>query len=360
MFTSEKAYELPLVKNYVAHWGLKEAVRELFQNALDCDSPFDVQFKDNILEITSVNSTLQARSLLLGATTKNDDPKSIGQFGEGYKIAMLVLVRLGKFVQILNGKFSWVPTFRESKIYDGEKTLHVIEHKHDVKGHVGLKFRICGITDDEYELIRLSCIHLWDDEQRGTYTQTSMGRIYPFPNKLYVNGLYVCDTELNHSYDVLPEFITLERDRQTVSSWDLKYTAKEMWFLTKQYDKIAEMMEADAPEMTYAGFSTPELVKEACYKLFKSKHSGKIAVKNQQELEACVKRGMEVVVVSQPYYGALHGHASYIAENRSYELKVPTVYLEEWLRNNASYMRKEAKVNFKSLLALSEKWVTKS
>lgn len=34
-----KSYELPLARDYVRHWGVTEAVRELLQNMLDSESP---------------------------------------------------------------------------------------------------------------------------------------------------------------------------------------------------------------------------------------------------------------------------------------------------------------------------------
>ena len=109
-------YELSLSPEYVSHWGIVEAVREIFQNAIDQaavqeDNPMFFSYEknevksagwgmtyeqDGVLRIGNRDSILDAKSLLLGATTKRDDQKTIGQFGEGYKIATLVLLRSGK------------------------------------------------------------------------------------------------------------------------------------------------------------------------------------------------------------------------------------------------------------------------
>jgi hypothetical protein len=48
-------YELSLVKEYVSRWGMKEAVRELIQNALDSASPFVYEF------ITAENNSFALR-----------------------------------------------------------------------------------------------------------------------------------------------------------------------------------------------------------------------------------------------------------------------------------------------------------
>ena len=33
-----KNYELPISPNYVSNWGIKEAIREILQNAIDSDN----------------------------------------------------------------------------------------------------------------------------------------------------------------------------------------------------------------------------------------------------------------------------------------------------------------------------------
>lgn len=80
-----ESYELPLSRDNVRHWGLKEAVRELIQNALDSESPFEYAFAQGQLFITSRFARLEARTLVLGSTSKSDRDDAIGSFGEGYK-----------------------------------------------------------------------------------------------------------------------------------------------------------------------------------------------------------------------------------------------------------------------------------
>ena len=123
-----RRYELSLSENYVSNWGLVEAIREIFQNAIDQEnmarppkdwyddvekeSPNKMFFnfavdshnpnKYRTLSIGNKESILDVNSLLLGETTKSDDKRAIGKFGEGYKLALLVLTRLGKKIKIFN------------------------------------------------------------------------------------------------------------------------------------------------------------------------------------------------------------------------------------------------------------------
>ena len=65
IFKSSKTYELPLSKDYVRHWGMSEAVRELIQNGLDSDSPFEWETReeDQTLVIRSRFAKLEPKTL---------------------------------------------------------------------------------------------------------------------------------------------------------------------------------------------------------------------------------------------------------------------------------------------------------
>ena len=89
-----KKYELSLSRNYVSSWGIEEAIRELLQNAKDSNGEdvIDIDKSSGTITITNKNTSIPSSTLLLGNTSKGDDLDKIGQFGEGYKLALLVLV----------------------------------------------------------------------------------------------------------------------------------------------------------------------------------------------------------------------------------------------------------------------------
>lgn len=113
-------YPLSLTSNYVSDWGLWEAVREIIQNALDNKSGHSISYDSNqeTLTITSDEVKLEASTLLLGNTSKRDDSSKIGSFGEGYKIACLVLLCRGYAVSINNADVVWEPSFQHSVLFD--------------------------------------------------------------------------------------------------------------------------------------------------------------------------------------------------------------------------------------------------
>lgn len=358
LFQQQTIFELPLSKDYVRHWGPVEAVRELVQNSLDSESPFEwwINIETGSVTLTSKHSRLPPESLLLGHTTKAEDPATIGKFGEGYKIALLVLHRNGVQVRILNQEYEWVPEFRPNKMYNGAELLCVVQTKLP-KRNEGLTFEVKGLSGDDLLRIIDGCLHFQRD--LGPTYETPQGRILPErPGKLYVGGLYICETGLTHGYDVKPEHIKLERDRQTVSDWDLKLLTAKMWFDAGPdfLRQVAEMIEAGVSDLQYAEFSTPAIVKEALWDLWKERHPGAVAVKSQEELQRLVDSGMtKVVVVNSTVHTILNSTQQY-RERAVVQVDTPRQVLDKWFTANHRRILPGAAETFLKILEQSNKW----
>jgi len=351
IFLNCRTYELPIARSYVRHWGMAEAVREIIQNALDSESPFEYEFSGEKLLVRSRFASLAVSTLLLGATSKADNKDAIGSFGEGYKIALLVLARAGYPVRVLNGDRVWTPVFKHSRQFDAE--VLCIEDAPAAAKVEGIAFEISGLTPGDVAQIRESCLYMQDN--LGALMTTSYGKILrDRPGKLYVGGLFVCETKLRFGYDMKPEHLRLERDRQTVSSFDMLFLAKTMWFETERFDEIAELIGQEAPDMEYAQFGAPDMVKEACYRAFRAKHPGAVIAKDQEELDSLIKRGMTNVIFSN--------YAPYVSSAPSYRAEVvipatpPADVLAKWLRDNRKGMRTESIVAFKDLIVRASDW----
>jgi hypothetical protein len=347
-----KIYELPLARDYVRGWGVKEAVRELIQNAIDSPAPFEYSQGNELLTITSRGVRLDASTLVLGRTSKADDDDQIGQFGEGYKLAMLVLTREGKALTIANGDKLWKPEFRMSRQF-GVETLHILET--DIDQTDRLDFMVGSLTDDDQQAIIDSCLML--QPAQCEVIRTDRGDILPErPGKLYVGGLYICDTDLKYGYNFKPCYMPLERDRKTVDSWELQAATKDIWFDTHQHDKIAELIAADVPDVKYAEYSSSEQVREACYRHFQKNHAGKVIARNQEELNELVKRGMSVYVGGGAYYSNVSRAESYKNSYAPPRKIPPEEFLRGWLKDNESAMLPRTIKAFQSLIQQSKKW----
>lgn len=360
-----KTYELSLVKDYVAHWGMAHAVRELIQNALDSDSPFVYEFFNEGeglrgLRLQSEFATLTPQTLLLGATSKAGAADAIGSFGEGYKIALLVLTREGYNTEILNGDVLWKPRFRYSKTFEQE--ILVVDEAHASAANRGLTFTVHGLTEADEEKIRASCLRMQDSI--GAIKQTSYGDILlDQPGKLYVGSLYICETELKFGYNIKPAHVTLERDRQTVSDWDLKNVTLNCWYETKEFERIAKMIADQVPDVSYSNYNSNELVKEACYQLFRRRNPESLIAETPEQMREMIEEGLtKTVYVGDGMYHAVSRSSSYKQEQRSPPpvRTPPHETLMSFLTAHEKGMRVSTKKALRALIAEAQrKWVLK-
>lgn len=351
-------YQLSMSRNYVSNWGVLEAVREFIQNALDSDSPFEYSFEGDQFSITSRYDTLDARTLILGSTSKADQASKIGCFGEGYKLALLVLEREGKKPSIYNGDKLWTPVFEHSEQFDTE-LLTIVESENPFPD-TGICFMVNNLAEDEQAAIRDSCLRMQPPMKDVIGTETCS--ILPSrPGKLYVGGLFVCKTNMNYGYDFLPEHMQLERDRQTVSDVTLKFRVKDAWFTIDDQDLVAELIEDGAPDLEYANYDTPEPLAELLFSRFTAKYPDGIAVKSQTEADTLKTQGHahRGVYMSSGYHGALSSSSSYRARNAPVKAQTPADILEDWYKTNRKHLSRSGRESFRALIKKADKWEPK-
>lgn len=111
--------------------------------------------------------------------------------------------------------------------------------------------------------------------------------------------------------------------------------------------------------MEYANYGTPEVVREACYRLFQQRHPGAVVAGSQKELEQMVAQGLErVVVVGGAFRDCVATSNSYMTQD-AVVLRSPKQVMEDWFSENRKHMRREAIVAFKELLAQAGGWKLK-
>lgn len=306
-----RKYELSISADYVPEWGIVEAVREFFQNALDeevRDSSntmfFSYDRENEKLTIGNKHSELDIKSLLLGNTSKNDNPETIGKHGEGYKIATVVLLRCGKQISFNNycRREVWRPRLVRSRKYDGMlvptffvETAAVWEK---VPEH-SLLIEIAGVTAEEYEQIKQSNLHL----QKYEKVTTMYGEILTekrFAGKVYVGGLYICEEpELDIGVNFKPNFVRLERDRSMVDSFDIQWYASRMVETSGDKEQIKKSMDSYSGKFIYCE-CVPESLKNEIAEDFINENGAKaVPVANQKDLELMKKRGWKPVITSE-------------------------------------------------------------
>lgn len=250
-----RKYELGLSKNYVLDWNVWFGIREFIQNAIDQsktieDNKMSIDYDEEkeILKICNKKSILEHHTLLLGSSSKKDDGKTIGMFGEGYKLALLALTRQGKKVTIYNyGKREvWTTRFSKLKKYDYVETLIVEVNTAFPWNKIpnnDLIIQIEGITSEEFKIVKEHTLLLQGDY---VYYPTKFGNILEgeqFSGQIYINGLRVCSkSEFKYGYDILPSYLKIGRDRNIIDSYDIKRIARKMWLLSNKKEIIKELL----------------------------------------------------------------------------------------------------------------------
>lgn len=306
-----RKYELSISADYVPEWGVVEAVREFFQNAIDEEMRdqsnsmiFSYDSENERLIVGNKHSELDIKSLLLGNTSKNDNPDTIGKHGEGYKIATTVLLRCGKQIVFNNycRREVWRPRLVKSRKYDGMlvptffvETAAVWEK---IPEH-SLLIEISGVTAEEYERIKESNLHL----QNYKKLETVYGEILSderFTGKVYVGGLYICDEgKLDIGVNFKPNFVRLERDRSMVSSFDIQWYASRMIESCGNKEQIKKSMDQYSGRYIYCECVPDSLKNEIAEDFINENGAKAVPVANQKDLELMKKRGWKPVITSE-------------------------------------------------------------
>jgi len=325
-----RKHELAISSDYVPNWTLVDAIRELFQNAIDTGDWF-YEYEDGKLTIGNKNVSLSTQSLLLGSSSKRDDDDTIGKFGEGYKIATLVLLRLNKAVMFYNQAVGeiWYPRFVNSKRY-GTKVLTFFIESDTVTGD-DLLITIDGVSQREFEDIKESNLHLQDTPKM---IETDLGNILLEGHKslVYVNGLYVCAyKEYQHGYDFKPAHIELDRDRKLVSDFELKWMASAMWSAVseEQASTIVELSEKNAADVRYvSSHRQPHktLQDTAAMKFHRQYGDHAVPVTTQHEADI-VPKAYKPIIVTESYSELIRGSSFHTDPD---PLPPPKQRLRDW------------------------------
>ncbi len=292
--------ELPIAANYVGNWGLWEAVREIWQNALDQGETSGVQSRMDYhmgrIQIASYG-VLKPSSLVLGNSTKAGDTTKRGKFGEGYKLALIALLRLGHSVTIRNSDEVWFPRFKHSEQFDTEVLVIQINQTSPPDNDQEVIFKIDGVTQEAWDKLQLNML---DGVTYGILDEPRQ------KGRVYVGGLYVCtikDFECGYSFK--PDQLKLDRDRGLVSSYDLQNLAAELWAArtTQQsLSRVVELIKSGSNDTGFVHYHTEanSPVVKAVVADFETEHGvAAVAVSSQEEVQRAQAAGVKWVLVPQ-------------------------------------------------------------
>lgn len=254
-----RRFELGMALNYASSWGVAEGVREFFQNALDEEKEnpenemsFSYDPDEMVITISNAKSRLTPKTLLMGNSTKKGKEELIGEHGEGYKVATVVLLRNGVTVRIYNNESNevWESRVVKSKRYDSDIVCFDIKKEFFNKKD-NLVIELSGITPEMYQDIVKK--NLWLQEDLGDVKEGEYGTVLlddRYSGDIFVEGLFVCHKEtIKWGYNLKANLVTLDRDRGLVDSFDLQWTLAEV--IAGLKDPKFVIANLDVPDMRY-------------------------------------------------------------------------------------------------------------
>jgi hypothetical protein len=232
-------------------------MRELFQNGMDAHEQgllmtysFDEKLRQ--LAIKNEGASLPRESLVLGVTSKRNAANQRGEFGEGYKLAMATLCRLGAHVTIFNGKEIWIPELIHSDVFNTEVLSFTI--KPSAIEH-SLTIVVTGIPVAEWELANERLLFLYDTQPKALSCNDGSILLEPqYAGKLYVKGIFVNDLPDKHKFGYDLSKIKLDRDRQIPDIYALRYALCCLLKRTTELGllkplEVLEILEAESGEI---------------------------------------------------------------------------------------------------------------
>lgn len=348
-----RRHKMSLDVEYVKDWDVQDALREVFQNSIDHNDWF-WNYHNKELQIVSNNATLSTRTLLLGHSKKNGD--AIGKFGEGYKLAMLVLCRLGYSPIIRTGKEVWKPKLINSRTYQTQQLVFDVSDGYDQ--YENIQFIIPNIDNQVFSDLMDRNLHV---RKPTIGWQTRYGQILTedYAGKVFVGGLYVCNIDMRHGYDLNPSCINLDRDRRLVRDFDLQWLTCQMWKETEEYDYLLTLIKEDAPDVKYLDsftYSAKQGLADKAAEAFLDEHGPEaVPVVDNYDISQAKEQGHENIVLVPKVTVQLLGQSSlWSRPEPKIVKKTPREILLDFQKKFP--FSREAEEEFEVILTLAEGW----
>lgn len=276
--------DYPINLSYREQWENWEAIREVVQNALDAGNKKNIELKkeDGDLIVSDTGEGMSVRHLILGVSEKDRGDR--GQFGEGLKIALVVLKRLGYDVTIKSDNLE-IKT--DTTDIADEKCLQLHYKEYDDIVFDGTKVVIHAYDGELYR-----------DRFVGIGNNSEVIESTPYGDLLedggvYVKDIYVDDYDTKFGYNL--DDLEIGEDRSIANEWSLKRNIRNVWGEIDNKELWSELFEVIKDGKYYEGKmdwrsatlsrSSKNVVREAFGDVFDTP-SGKKAVLSTTESDS--------------------------------------------------------------------------
>ena len=327
-------------KDYCSDWTPVHALRELAQNAIDSGQNYTCDYSDDEVRIVTRNATLPMAVFTLGVSQKSEG--AIGKYGEGFKIAMLVLTREGLDPVIVSGNLRITGLFSPHEV-TGVDTFKLVLTEEEVALNT-IDFT-CSNSGIDLAQLAEEVTAFSNDPLAKTNT---MDLLHDRIGFVYVNGLLVTkDSNLKFGYNISPDLIELNRDRRSISGLSLALgklhaeRASDSVKLSLLYDLLVQ----GAYDVTDVRWFLTYTQKKWMADAFRRQY-GDIGIQR-------IGSDGRGITVTDNLFGILNGN---IEEVKIIDPEAPEQVLNQFVIDNRRFMRRDIRVRFDKLIEKSKGW----
>jgi len=242
----EKVDEIvyPISLQYRKHWTEWDAIREIVTNCMDETEKWQIQRTKDGIVFRDYGSGMKRKHFIVGVSEKKSK-EAIGRFGEGFKFACFVMLRLGYKPVIrsrdFEASFSLHEMFGETCVkVSFTKSPKIEGTEVTFKGYHGPSFADRFISANSHHEI------LWEYGYNDRYKIIKPQKV----PKLYVGGIYMYDIpKAVFSYNLPMESdsyggITMTTDRTIKYDWEVRWYLYELWRNVDDLDLLVDFLKA--------------------------------------------------------------------------------------------------------------------
>lgn len=284
----------PISRDYVKNWNWLDAGREFLANAIDSciDDNATIVYEDGYCIIKDNGKGIEKKNFVIG--NSNKDTSDIGMFGEGLKLAMLVMAREDRNLVIETVGNTYTPKLENNTTYCSE-IFTIYYEQNNILNSTTVRFKA---TKEEVDSIKNLFIGYKENVEIKNF-----GIVEVISNEcgnIYVNGLKTKSINSNYSYNIKDKTLVNSRDRNSVDEMKLEMV------LSNFYNSIDD-------EEIIENFLTS-------WKKDKFAYEYKLVVvpKNIKQWEKIISKTFKNVCISDAY----DMESNFIAKQAGYELLI--------------------------------------
>lgn len=341
--------------DYRKNWSCIDAAREIVQNCLDnkenksaylCNDHGNVQIETHDYDIPM-------SAFALGESVKSDN--SIGGFGEGFKLALMILQREGCEPIMEFGTKIAIPQFEFNKLLQVE-TFSLQIKDNIIDGELceqrGLNF-VFNIPVEKVELLK-DRVNVFADDVLPLPNNVDV--LIEKPGRVMVNGLFVCEeAKFKYGYNFSPKNIELGCDRQIASTFGMAWETSKVWadkLDSSNADEVLSMMSSGQMDVTDIHYHLSESKAKKITEAFVERF-GHVEIK---PMGSTLGYGMSV---GDSLYSTMIKSGYTKFANPHEEDGSPYRIIKELLGNEKKHMKAHAVRALKKILEQSKSWEKK-